>query len=68
MAEAPRAHEPVVEAVRRALIEAAIHAYDDAGLSGLCADGRWELAVDSMRRLDLQPAVTAVMTTMQPRV
>lgn len=32
------------EAVRRALLEVALRAHDDAGLSGLCAEGRWEAA------------------------
>ena len=41
------------EAVRGALIEAALTAYEDAGLSGLCAEGRWEAAVAAMRSLDV---------------
>ena len=41
------------EAVRGALIEAALIAYEDAGLSGLCAEGRWEAAVAAMRSLDV---------------
>jgi formiminotetrahydrofolate cyclodeaminase len=43
------------EAIRRALVDAAAAAYEDAGLSGLCAEGRWEAAVDAMRSLDLSP-------------
>jgi glutamate formiminotransferase/formiminotetrahydrofolate cyclodeaminase len=41
------------EAVRRALIEAALVAHEDAGLSGLCAEGRWEAAVAAMRSLEV---------------
>ncbi len=41
------------EAVRAACIAAAERAYEDAGVSGLCAEGRWELAVQAMRELDL---------------
>jgi hypothetical protein len=41
------------ESVRRALIEAALAAYEDAGLSGLCEEGRWEAAIGAMRRVDL---------------
>ena len=44
----------IAEAVRQACIDAAIHAYEDAGLSGLCHEGRWEYAVDAMRQLDLR--------------
>ncbi|HET7134169.1 MAG TPA: cyclodeaminase/cyclohydrolase family protein, partial [Gammaproteobacteria bacterium] len=45
--------EDRAEAARRALIDAALAAYEDAGLSGLCAEGRWEAAVDALRSLDL---------------
>ena len=41
------------EAVRRTILDAAAGAYEDAGLSGLCAEGRWEAAVDAMRSVDL---------------
>jgi hypothetical protein len=43
----------IAEAVRQACIDAALRAYEDAGLSGLCHEGRWEFAVDAMRHLDL---------------
>jgi hypothetical protein len=49
----------LAEAVRRRCIEAALEAYEAAGLSGLCAEGRWEAAVDAMRRLDLRPLAGA---------
>lgn len=45
---------PLAEAVRRACIEAALAAYEDAGMSGLCAEGRWEAAVSAMQSLDLK--------------
>lgn len=32
-------------------------AYEDAGVQGLCAEGRWELAVQAMRALDLDAAL-----------
>jgi hypothetical protein len=44
------------EAVARKTIEACrqamLKAYEDAGLSGLCEEGRFELAMDSLRSLD----------------
>ena len=43
----------LAERVRQACIEAALQAYEDAGISGLCAEGRWELAIQAMRCLDL---------------
>jgi hypothetical protein len=50
-------HVQRAEAVRQACIAAALQAYEDAGISGLCHEGRWEYAVDAMRRLPLRPLV-----------
>lgn len=43
-----------IEHIRNALLEAALRAYEEAGIQGLCAEGRWEAAVDAMRSLDLE--------------
>ncbi len=43
----------IAEAVRVACLEAALEAYEAAGMSGLCAEGRWECAVQAMQALDL---------------
>ena len=43
------------EAARQACIAAALAAYEDAGVLGLCAEGRWEAAISAMQSLDLQP-------------
>ncbi|HEX8273409.1 MAG TPA: ATP-binding protein [Longimicrobiaceae bacterium] len=43
----------VAEAVRRACVEAAREGFTDASLSGLCAEGAAEVAVDAVRRLDV---------------
>lgn len=48
--------------IRLALIEAANQAYEDAGVQGLCAEGRWEAAVGAMQMLDLAPLVAAAGT------
>ena len=45
----------IAEMVRDACLRAARDAYEEAGFSGLCADGRWECAVAALRRLDLGP-------------
>jgi hypothetical protein len=47
----------VAESVRRALLERALRAYEDAGVLGLCEEGRWEAAVDAMKSLDLDSIV-----------
>ena len=49
------------EVVRQACVAAALQAYEDAGLSGLCHEGRWEYAVDAMRGLPLRPLLQALL-------
>ena len=43
----------LVETVRAACLEAALAAYEDAGIRGLCAEGRWEAALAAIRLVDL---------------
>ena len=45
--------EEIVERVRARLLEAAQRAYEDAGVRGLCEEGRWEAAIDAIRSVDL---------------
>jgi hypothetical protein len=52
-ARGPNEGAPLAEAIREACIRAALDAYEDAGIQGLCAEGRWELAVQAMRRVAL---------------
>jgi hypothetical protein len=47
------------DAVREACLRAALQAYEQAGISGLCGEGRWEIAVQAIRSLDLQQVVDA---------
>jgi hypothetical protein len=51
--------ERLAEHVRRALIERAKVAHEDARLQGLCWEGAWEAAVSAMRDLDLRGAAEA---------
>jgi hypothetical protein len=48
------------EAVRRACIDAAERAYEDAGVRGLCPEGRWEAALGAMRALDPGAVIDAM--------
>ncbi len=50
----------VAQAVRAACLRAALDGYERAGLSGLCGEGRWELALDSIQTLDLRAVVQTV--------
>lgn len=49
----------IAETVRAACVEAAARAYEEAGISGLCHEGRWEIALQAVRTLDLSPIVAA---------
>lgn len=41
------------ETVRSACVDAALAAYEEAGILGLCHEGRWEYALQAIRALDL---------------
>jgi hypothetical protein len=43
----------LVETVRAACLNAALAAYEDAGIRGLCAEGRWEAALTAIRHVNL---------------
>jgi hemerythrin-like domain-containing protein len=45
----------LAERIRSACLQAASAAYEQAGISGLCGEGRWELAVQAIKVLDLTP-------------
>ncbi|HYA38902.1 MAG TPA: acetyltransferase [Candidatus Methylomirabilis sp.] len=50
----------LAEAVRQACLNAARGGYENAGISGLCEEGRWECAVDAIRALDLNAVIAAL--------
>jgi hypothetical protein len=47
----------LAETIRTACLEAALRAYEDAGISGLCEEGRWECAVQAIKGVDLTAVV-----------
>jgi hypothetical protein len=47
----------LAEAVRAACEQAAVSAYEDAGLRGLCEAGRWEAAVGALQSIDLRKLI-----------
>ena len=51
----------IADVVRQACIAAALRAYDDAGLSGLCHEGHWACAVDAMRALPLRAVLQVLL-------
>lgn len=60
------------EAIRQACIEAALRAYEEGGIRGLCAEGRWEYAVQAMRAVEVhareEPPRRALDPACRPRV
>ena len=43
----------LIEAVRRACIDAAVDGYEQASIAGLCHEGAFEAALSAIRRADL---------------
>ena len=43
----------VAEEVIKACRDSLVSAYEDAATSGLCAEVRWEMALDSLRSINL---------------
>lgn len=44
----------LAEAVRRECLRVLLEAHERGGFAGLCAEGRFELAVDAVRSLSLE--------------
>jgi hypothetical protein len=53
----------MAEQVRTAVVSAALTAYEEAAMRGLCAEGAWEVAVGAMRALDLAGIVAQGVRT-----
>ncbi|TDY04349.1 acetyltransferase [Thiohalophilus thiocyanatoxydans] len=43
----------IAERVRQACLQQALDAWEQAGISGLCGEGRWEVAINAIRQLDI---------------
>ena len=47
--------EDLAKRIRDACLETLLQAYEDAGIQGLCAEGRWEVAVGALKTVELAP-------------
>lgn len=47
--------------IRDLCLETILQAYEDAGIQGLCAEGRWEAAIGALRALDLAPLLRELL-------
>ncbi|MGH7782407.1 MAG: acetyltransferase [Candidatus Binatia bacterium] len=59
--------EDFAKRIRDACLEAVLEAYEDAGVQGLCAEGRWEAAVGVLRTLDIARLVQKVERSVSDR-
>ncbi len=50
----------IAEAVRAASVQAALAAYEQAAISGLCHEGAWECAIGAIRALKVEEIVAAI--------
>jgi hypothetical protein len=55
--------ERLAELIRARLLAAAEAAYEDAGIQGLCVEGRVEAAMSAMKKLDLAELLRDLPTT-----
>ena len=47
--------EDLAKRIRETCLQAVLQAYEDAGVQGLCGEGRWEAAIGVLKTLDLEP-------------
>ena len=47
--------EDLAKRIRDACLQAVLQAYEDAGVQGLCAEGRWEAALGALKTVELAP-------------
>jgi hypothetical protein len=50
----------LAEAIRQACVEQVLTSYENARFDGLCHEGAWEVAVDSLRALNVKALVKKV--------
>jgi hypothetical protein len=51
----------LASALRDRCFSAALAAYEDASIDGLCHDGAWECALEAMQAIDLEKIVSKVI-------
>ena len=47
--------EDLAKSIRDTCLQTALQAYEDAGIQGLCEEGRWEAAVGALKSVELAP-------------
>lgn len=57
----------LAESIRAACLDAALRAYEDAGISGLCDEGRWECAIQAIKGVDLNVLIKKSIESPKPK-
>ncbi len=60
MSEREDRDQAIAEAVQSACLEAAVEAWEQGGMSGLCLEGRWDLALDRLRSLEVESVIQGI--------
>ncbi len=55
----------IAEAVRQACAETLLAAYEGARMDGLCHEGAWEIALNALQTMKLDPILQRVNATRQ---
>jgi hypothetical protein len=57
--------EDLAKRIRDTCLEAVLQSYEDAGMQGLCAEGRWEAAVGALKAVELAPLLREFNSSQQ---
>ncbi|MBX9963904.1 MAG: hypothetical protein K2Y35_12655 [Burkholderiales bacterium] len=55
--------EDLAARIRDHCIEVALRAYEEAGVQGLCAEGRWEAAIGALQSIDRETLARAMASS-----
>ena len=55
--------QKLIKEIRATCIKAALDAYEEGGVLGLCAEGRWEYAISALQQVDLTALIAQFDTS-----
>lgn len=50
----------IAEAMKAACLKAALEAYEDAKIRGLCEEGAWDVAIDALKSVDVKEVLKSL--------
>lgn len=63
MTDKRKVFQQLATQVQQACIQAALEGYEHAGISGLCEEGRLEVAISEMRMVDLAKLIESAINS-----